>query len=91
MDTALTVGKEGYTALWAGSNAEQYWFFELTGDDEVWYGTHSGNAADGSAMAGPLPVAPAAVPYLLGCVGWTPRRAARSTNSTATPCSNPRA
>ena len=62
---ALTVGKLGNVMLWAGSNHEQYWMFDLRERGIAHHGRHE-NANRPCSRELPLPVQPRAVPHLLG-------------------------
>ncbi len=65
----LTMSKLGKTGLWAGSNETRFWLLDIQdrSEAEAWVGTHA-NAARPCSQPLPLPVPPAAVPWLLGLV-----------------------
>ncbi|MEM9915557.1 MAG: hypothetical protein AAF911_11390 [Planctomycetota bacterium] len=62
LNTAWTVEVLGDVKLWAGSDVNGVWVFDLLDDRRVYYGAY------GQPLARPLPVPvqPEAVPYLLG-------------------------
>lgn len=62
LNTAWTVEVLGDPKLWAGSNANGFWVFDLLDECRAYYGEY------GKPLAQPLPVPvqPEAVPYLLG-------------------------
>lgn len=62
LNTAWTVEVLGDVKLWAGSDVNGFWVFDLLDDRRVYYGAY------GQPLARPLPVPvqPEAVPYLLG-------------------------
>ncbi|MCC7147480.1 MAG: hypothetical protein IT443_13645 [Phycisphaeraceae bacterium] len=63
---ALEVGKVGQTGLWAGSDQERYWIFDLKAEPPtVRFGRHDLFDAHREAKLG-LPVAPNQLPLLLG-------------------------
>lgn len=66
-DTAMVVEKVGKILLWAGSNEQYYWLFDLVDGDNktVYVGAFDKLDAPGR-RAFPLPVRPDAVPLLLG-------------------------
>ncbi|MEX0885081.1 MAG: hypothetical protein WD009_01460 [Phycisphaeraceae bacterium] len=64
-DVALTVGQLGQTALWAGSNADRYWLFDLRSDGEATFGRHA-NVGQPCSESLELPVNPRMVPHLMG-------------------------
>lgn len=63
--TAMTVGKLGDVKLWAGSDADRYWVFDMRESGTAYVGEHE-NLGQGCAARLPLPVNPRAVPYLIG-------------------------
>ncbi len=66
-DTALTVEKLGKTYLWAGSDRERYWLFDLVdSDNKVAYVGAFAKLGESSRRSFPLPVRPDVVPMLLG-------------------------
>ena len=65
-DSAMTVEHLGTVYLWAGSNDQQYWLFDLTEDEKaVYLGTYAALSRPGT-RAMPIPVRPDSVAYLLG-------------------------
>lgn len=62
---ALTLGKVGTDGLWIGCNAEQYWFFDLTGDKTAYVGRQADVGKPGTRPL-PAPIYPLDVPRLLG-------------------------
>lgn len=62
LNTAWTVEVLGDVKLWAGSDVNGFWVFDLLDERRAYYGEY------GKPMAQPLPVPvqPEAVPYLLG-------------------------
>ena len=61
---AFTLGKLGETGLWAGSNDERYWLFDLR-EDVAYVGRHENVGKPGTQPL-PLAIYPSEVPYLLG-------------------------
>lgn len=61
---ALTIEKLGKTYLWAGTDRERYWLFD--NQEDVAYVGHHRHIGKPCAQPLPLPIHPAAVPYLLG-------------------------
>ncbi len=70
LNTAMTVEVLGDTKLWAGSDENGFWVFDLLNDKTAYYGSYSKPLAQPL----PLPVQPEAVPYLLGLIEIDPRR-----------------
>lgn len=62
---ALTVGKVGNVMLWAGSDEQRYWMFDLRDDGIAHHGRHE-HVGDPCSRELTLPVQPRAVPHLLG-------------------------
>lgn len=62
---AMTVGKLGDVMLWAGSDEQRYWIFDLRDAGVGHHGLHE-NAGRPCSRELPLPVQPRAVPHLLG-------------------------
>lgn len=63
---AMSVGKVGQTGLWAGSNDEFYWLFDLQSEPPAaWYGRHERFGVR-PPLDYPLPIAPQELPRLLG-------------------------
>lgn len=62
---ALTVGKLGNTILWAGSNEQRYWLFDLRDRGVGHVGAHA-NVGRPCTRQLPVPVSSANVPHLLG-------------------------
>ncbi len=66
-ETAFLVEKLGRTYLWAGSNKEQYWLFDLVdGDNKTAYVGALDKLDAPGRRAFPLPVRPEVMPALLG-------------------------
>ncbi|MEX0746121.1 MAG: hypothetical protein WD118_11015 [Phycisphaeraceae bacterium] len=70
-EIAMTVGQLGQTVLWAGSDDERYWLFDLHQNDTVMVGRHE---FVGRPCARQLayPVSPHAMPHLLGLLPLPP-------------------
>lgn len=70
LNTAMTVEVLGDVKMWAGSDEQGFWLFDLLGDRTAYYGAY------GKPLAHPLPwpVQPEAVPYLLGLMEIDPRK-----------------
>jgi len=68
-DIVLTVEKAGKVYLWAGSNDERYWLFDLVDSSEkvAYVGTYAAGGA-GDPRSLPIPIRPDSVPNLLGLV-----------------------
>jgi len=66
-DTALLVEKLGQIYLWAGSDRERYWLFDVTDSDakRAYVGAFD-RLGEPGRRAYPLPVRPDAVPLLMG-------------------------
>lgn len=65
-DSVLTVEHLGTVYLWAGSNDEQYWLFDLSEDEKAAYlGRFDALGRPGTRTM-PIPVRPDSVAYLLG-------------------------
>lgn len=72
-DTALLVEKLGKTYLWAGSNRERYWLFDMVdGDNKRAYIGAFAKLDEPGRRAFPMPVRPDVVPVLLGLVPLPP-------------------
>ncbi len=66
---ALSVGKLGNAILWAGCDANQYWYFDLREGPTLYVGTHdaaTGRAAATAQVASPMPIRPSDLVLLLG-------------------------
>ena len=70
LNTAWTLEVFGDIKLWAGSDEQGFWMFDLLEDPVAYYG----NYAQPLARPLPLPVQPEAVPYLLGLMPLDPGR-----------------
>ncbi|MEM1107352.1 MAG: hypothetical protein AAGH99_01530 [Planctomycetota bacterium] len=70
LNTAWTVEVLGDPKLWAGSDTNGFWVFDLLDERRAFYGAY------GKPLARPLPlpVQPEAVPYLLGLIPIDPDR-----------------
>ncbi len=66
---ALSLGKLGKTAVWAGCNKDQYWLFDVMESRTVWYGRTANIAR---AREFPLPVHPQRLISLLGATPINP-------------------
>lgn len=64
-NVALTLGKLNQTVLWAGSNEQRYWLFDLLGERLAYVGLHD-HVEQVDTQKLPLPIYPDEVPYLLG-------------------------
>ncbi|MFN3167594.1 MAG: hypothetical protein ACE37H_11070 [Phycisphaeraceae bacterium] len=72
-DTALLVEKLGKTYLWAGSNGERYWLFDMVdGDNKTAYVGEFAKLGQPGRRAFPMPVRPDMVPVLLGLLPLPP-------------------
>jgi hypothetical protein len=72
-DTALLVEKLGKTYLWAGSNNERYWLFDMVdGDNKTGYVGELAMLNRPGRRPFPLPVRPDMVPVLLGLLPLPP-------------------
>lgn len=76
MRTALTVEKLGKTYLWAGSDDQRYWLFDLVDSERktVYIGAFE-KLSELGGRAFPLPVRPDRVPDLLGLMPLPPAEA----------------
>ncbi|MEX0655254.1 MAG: hypothetical protein WD534_01960 [Phycisphaeraceae bacterium] len=70
-EIAMTVGQLGQTILWAGSDAQRYWLFDLQNDGTAMVGRHE-FVGQPCARPLPYPVSPRAMPYLMGLVPLPP-------------------
>ena len=70
LNTAWTLEVLGDIKLWAGSDEQGFWMFDLIEDPVAYYGRY----ARPLARPLPLPVQPEAVPYLLGLMPLDPDR-----------------
>lgn len=68
-ETALLVEKLGQIYLWAGSNSDRYWLFDLvdSGNKKLYVGDFA-KLGNPGGRAFPLPVRPDSVPHLMGLV-----------------------
>lgn len=68
LNTAMTVEVLGDVKMWAGSDENGFWLFDLLGDRTAYFGAYD------MPLARPLPwpVQPEAVPYLLGLMPIDP-------------------
>jgi hypothetical protein len=64
---SLSVGKLGNTLLWAGSDPERFWLFDLQDDKTAYVGQHR-NVGKPCAKEMPLPIQPLDLIQLLGIV-----------------------
>ncbi len=70
LNTAWTLEVLGDIKLWAGSDEQGFWMFDLIDGRTAYYGSYAAPLA----RPLPLPVQPEAVPYLLGLMPLDPGR-----------------
>lgn len=71
---ALTTGKLGNVLLWAGSNEQRFWFFDLQDEGVAYVGSYA-RLGEPGAQPLPLPVRPDHLPGLIGLTPIDPTEA----------------